>query len=199
MAARGPYRSGNRRREIVIEAGLAVFGEVGYHGASIRDIAARTDVAHTSVLRLFGTKEALLLAVLAERDRRARRDFDLDTSAPLQMLRNLVHLAEHNVAERGLIELYSVLSAEAVAPSHPAHEYFVTRYESVRTRLTDVFTQLHEAGQLRDGEDPAGAARDVLAQSDGVQIQWLLAPDAVDVVKETRRFLQSLITVPLGA
>ena len=143
-------------------------------------------------------KPIITILATVERDRRARRDFDLDESPPLEMLRNLVHLAERNANERGLIELYCVLSTEAVAPAHPAHEYFVERYDAVRRRLTDVFLQLRDEGQLQEGQEPAGAARDVLAQSDGVQIQWLLAPEEVDLVAETRRFLQALLTVPLG-
>lgn len=197
MAERGPYRTGIERRRLVVDAALTVFGHVGFHGASVRDIADRAGMSHTSVLRLFGTKEALLKAVLEERDRRSRRDYDLDTSPPLEMLSHLVELARHNAEDRGLIELYSVLAAEAVSASHPAHDYFVMRYAEVRARLTQVFTDLDRDGILRSGVDPAGAARDVLAQSDGLQLQWLLAPDEIDLPGETRRLLESLITVPL--
>jgi hypothetical protein len=33
---------------------------------------------------------------------------------------------------------------------------------------------------------------------DGLQVQWLTAPDRVDLVGSLRFYLQSLLTVPLG-
>ena len=40
-------------------------------------------------------------------------------------------------------------------------------------------------------------ARTAVAVWDGIQIQWLLDRDSVDMAGELRRYLQSLVTVPL--
>ena len=66
---RGPYRTGIRRREQIIGAAIAVFGEYGYAGGSIRTIADRVGVSHATLLQHFGSKEGLLTAVLEEWDR----------------------------------------------------------------------------------------------------------------------------------
>ena len=62
--ARGPYRTGIRRREQIIATAITVFGEYGYAGGSIRTIADRVGVSHVTLLQHFGTKEGLLTAVL---------------------------------------------------------------------------------------------------------------------------------------
>ena len=67
--ARGPYRTGIRRREQIVATAISVFGEYGFAGGSIRTIADRVGVSHATLLQHFGTKEGLLTAVLQEWDR----------------------------------------------------------------------------------------------------------------------------------
>src|SRR5215213_1543535 len=69
-AARGPYRTGLRRREQIVAVAINVFGEYGFVGGSIRTIAERVGVSHATLLQHFGSKEGLLTAVLEEWDRR---------------------------------------------------------------------------------------------------------------------------------
>ncbi len=62
------------RRALVIEAATAVFGERGYVGATTDAIAKAAGVSQPYVVRMFGTKEELFLAVL-------RRALDLVLTA----------------------------------------------------------------------------------------------------------------------
>src|SRR6478609_7300154 len=68
---RGPYRTGIRRREQIVEAATEVFAESGYAGGSIRAIAVRAGITNATLLQHFGSKEGLLQAVLEDWDRRA--------------------------------------------------------------------------------------------------------------------------------
>lgn len=52
------------RRELVLRAATAVFGERGYVGATTAEVAKAAGVSQPYVVRIFGTKEALFLAVL---------------------------------------------------------------------------------------------------------------------------------------
>ena len=52
------------RRELVLRAATAVFGERGYVGTTTDAIAKTAGVSQPYVVRIFGTKEALFLAVL---------------------------------------------------------------------------------------------------------------------------------------
>lgn len=52
------------RRELILEAAMAVFGERGYVGTTTDAVAKAAGVSQPYVVRMFGTKEALFLAVL---------------------------------------------------------------------------------------------------------------------------------------
>ena len=52
------------RRELILRAATVVFGERGYVGATTDAVAKAAGVSQPYVVRMFGTKEALFLAVL---------------------------------------------------------------------------------------------------------------------------------------
>src|ERR1700733_7845886 len=56
-------RSGDRR-ELILEAATAVFGERGYVGTTTDAVARVAGVSQPYVVRMFGTKETLFLEVL---------------------------------------------------------------------------------------------------------------------------------------
>lgn len=64
-SARRAYDSATTRRAL-LDAGRALFDEVGYERATIREIGERADVDSALISRYFGGKEGLFLAVLAE-------------------------------------------------------------------------------------------------------------------------------------
>ena len=53
------------RRDEILDAALAEFGERGLHGASTEEIARRAGISQPYVFRLFGTKKELFRAVVA--------------------------------------------------------------------------------------------------------------------------------------
>jgi AcrR family transcriptional regulator len=52
------------RRELILDAATAVFGDRGYFGATTDVVAKAAGVSQPYVVRMFGTKEALFLEVL---------------------------------------------------------------------------------------------------------------------------------------
>jgi AcrR family transcriptional regulator len=193
----GGYLKGRIRREDIITAAAAAYGELGYHGSSLREIAKRVGISHAGLLYYFPTKEALLAAVLERRDAEDSEREQLTVPPGLAVLRHFVALAEHNVRHPGIVDLYSRLAAEAVAPDHPAHEYFVRHYRAARDGVHESFEVLAARGELRDGVEPAVAALTFIALMDGLQVQWLTVPGDVDLVGSLRFYLQNLLTVPL--
>ena len=67
-------RNGGETREAVLDAALDVFAEKGFHGASLKDIAAIVGVRDSAIYHYFESKEALVDAILAERSNRAPDD-----------------------------------------------------------------------------------------------------------------------------
>jgi AcrR family transcriptional regulator len=192
---RGPYVKTEKRRREILEAALEVFASGGYRSGSIRDVAAKVGMSEAGLLHHFPNKSALLTAVLDQRDTVASGLVPLGDDAGIDTLIGLAELAEYNMTVPGLVELYCVLSAEATSPAHPAHDFFVQRYEWARSGIGRSLTRMGERGQLRDGIDPEVSARNILALMDGLQVQWLLDRDSVDMPTEIRAYIRSLTTM----
>src|SRR3954453_11537355 len=103
--ARGPYRTGVRRRGQIVAPAMQVFAEHGFAGGSIRTIAERAGVSHATLLQHFGSKEGLLTAVLEEWDRTTVAA-DLTDVAGLAYFRRLPQVMARHAADRGLLELF---------------------------------------------------------------------------------------------
>ncbi|MFE2167501.1 TetR/AcrR family transcriptional regulator [Streptomyces sp. NPDC059447] len=182
-------RSEERREEIVLAA-LEVIAERGYRGAALATVAERVGLTQQGLLHYFPTKEALLVAVLEERDR-------WDTgggsrvSADSWRLDLLDSLVEYNAMRPGIVQTFSALLGESVTEEHPARAFFTERYEQVRREMASL---LHRefGDRLPSGLTPEEAAPLLTAVMDGLQYQWLLAPESVDMPAAFRSFLTLL-------
>jgi AcrR family transcriptional regulator len=194
---RGQYAKTPQRRQEILEAAIEVFAANGYRGGSLRDIADRVGLSLAGLLHHFSSKSELLSGVLALRDDLAIRDFGPLDAPGDEWVRNYFRLITANESARGLAELYCILSAEATAPDHPAHAYFIQRYEFVSGMMDEAFADLSNRGLLRPGVDPKQATIDLLAITDGIQLQWLLRPNVDRMGESVRRFLESITTIEL--
>ena len=173
IAPRG-YAKGRAKRDEILEAAMRLFGEVGYHSASLREISSRVGISHPGLLHHFPTKSGLLQAVLEHRDEVDLAVFYADLEEGGDYFESLIRLVERNAARPGIIELYCILSAEATSPEHPAHEFFQHRYDEVLARSRRELAQRAAEGRLRPGTDIPSTARALIALMDGLQVQFLL-------------------------
>lgn len=197
------YAKGRAKREEILQVAITMFGEVGYHSASLREISARVGLSHPGLLHHFPTKVALLEAVLEHRDAVDRDSFDGELGRGGDVFEALVHLAERNMLRRPVVELYAQLAAEATSAHHPAHDYFVRRYQATVATIAGSLRRRAEAGGMRPGTCPEQVARTVVAVMDGLQVQWLLARDLpraqrLDMAADLRSYLE-LVLVPAAA
>jgi AcrR family transcriptional regulator len=165
IGRRGPYAKTARRRQEILRTAIEVFAEYGYHGSSVREIAARVGLSETGLTHHFGGKAALLSAVIQERDE--------EDQVHWRTLADLPGLIAQNAERPGIVALFTLLSAEATAPTHPAHEFFTGRYESVRRGLTELVRAAQRDGTIRADLDPGLVAQVLIAVMDGLQVQWL--------------------------
>jgi AcrR family transcriptional regulator len=191
------YAKGRAKRREIIDQAMTMFGEAGYRGASLREIAARCGLSHPGLLHHFPTKESLLLAVLAQRDEADTAWLGLSDSHGIAALRRLVELGVLNSNRRGIVELFAVLSAEATAADHPAHDFFVERYRTSVDMIVQAYREAQQDGQLREGVDPDAAGRQLVAVMDGLQVQWLLDDGTTDMGALLRAHVQAQLTVDL--
>ncbi|MFJ8104933.1 TetR/AcrR family transcriptional regulator [Streptomyces sp. NPDC096132] len=187
-----PYRDGmsartrsEERRAEIVRAALEVIAERGYRGASLAAVAERVGLTQQGLLHHFPTKEALLVAVLKERD---QWDAVPDSQWRVDLLASLV---EYNAMRPGIIQTFSALLGESVTEGHPAREYFTERYTRVRASMAAVL-RAEYGDRLPNGLTPERTAPLLVAVMDGLQYQWLLDPESVDMPGAFRDFLHLL-------
>ncbi|MEV1067124.1 TetR/AcrR family transcriptional regulator [Streptomyces sp. NPDC050263] len=197
-SGRGPYAKSAEVRRRILEACVDAFGETGFYGATMKDVAKRAGISHTGLLHHFARKEDLLIAVLELRDERSARflrsaDAIDPVTHPVEALRGMLAIIVDSELQPGIMELHCVLSGEATSPGHPAHTYFAERYHSVRRFYTDAYTALAERGELRSAADPETLAAMTLALINGLQAQWLFDRDSVKMESAIHAFLLSAV------
>ncbi|WP_406419965.1 TetR/AcrR family transcriptional regulator [Streptomyces sp. NBC_01614] len=176
---------GEERRAEIVRAALEVIAERGYRGASLAAVAERVGLTQQGLLHYFPTKDALLVAVLQERD---QWDAVPDTRWRVDLLASLV---EYNAMRPGIIQTFSALLGESVTEGHPAREYFTERYTRVRASMAEVL-RVEYGDLLPNGLTPERTAPLLVAVMDGLQYQWLLDPESVDMPGAFRDFLRLL-------
>jgi hypothetical protein len=111
------------------------------------------------------------------------------------LLRRLVDLADYNARNPALMELHVVLSGEAASAEHPLHAYLVSRYEEVFSIVRTAFLEADLRGELKPGVEADSATRMLISLMDGLQLQWLLTRDGLDMAADVRRHLETLLVV----
>jgi AcrR family transcriptional regulator len=188
---RRPYPKGVRRRQQILDSVIALLAQRGVDRASLRTVSDAIGVSHTALRHYFSSRDELLVEAYRTHEARAAGDGPAADESAVGMI---IEAAERNRSIPGLVELYATLTTDALQEQHALTREFVRgRFRSLRALLAE---RIAEGQQARDGQlarggqpsavggagiDPMDAAALVIAASDGLQIQWLLDPDAVDV------------------
>ncbi|MBE2999432.1 TetR/AcrR family transcriptional regulator [Nocardiopsis sp. HNM0947] len=172
---RGRPPATDRRRQIE-DAALEEFAEHGFRNSSLAAVAQRVGLSQQGLLHHFPNKEALLVAVLARRDAVDTADF-----GGLRDIDRLTGLAERNTERPGVVRLHALLTAEAVTDDHPAGPFFRARYEELRTRVAEAVRESEHEEAPAPQPTPEETAALLVAAMDGLQLQWLHDPEAVDM------------------
>jgi AcrR family transcriptional regulator len=187
---RGKYSVGIARRAKIIEVALQHFARSGYSRSSLKGVATEVGISEAGLLHHFASKEELLQEVLSYNEELDRQDFEASQLPEdgLAYLDMLTWCVERNVNRPGVIQLFSLLSAEAIAEDHPAHTWFVNRYEQLVETMTRRLEIGVSRGEIRPEVDCREIARELTAVSDGLQIQWLLAGRSFDLLGAYRAY-----------
>lgn len=171
---RGPYRATAAKRAEIVQAAYEVFAANGYQAASLRAIAARAEISHSGLLHHFPSKEALLMAVLAERendDRGLLRDPPVETLDDLA--RSLLAVMASYQKTPELIQLWTSVSVSASRTDHPAHDFVVRRYTRWADELAENLERIKARGAIAADVDTNAAAVAIVALAQGLQLRRL--------------------------
>jgi TetR/AcrR family transcriptional regulator len=173
----------DERRILVLEAATAVFGQRGYAGTTTDQVATAAGVSQPYVVRIFGTKEKLFLAVLQRAldtlmtaFRRALADTsehpvhhrlgvayaDLltDRGLLLSLMHGFVLGADPEigrVARAGFLEVYSFLKDEAGMTAEEASDFLahgMMLNTLIGLRMTDEYDTNADARELLETAMP---------------------------------------------
>ena len=176
---RRSYPKGVRRRQQILDSAITLLAQRGVDRASLRTVGEAIGVSHTALRHYFSSRDELLVEAYRAHEARAAQDAPATSESAVGLI---VEAAERNRSIPGLVELYATLTTDALQEQHAVTREFVRdRFRSLRQALAAMIESGQQAGRIAADIDPLDAAALVIAASDGLQIQWLLDPDAVDV------------------
>lgn len=178
---------------------MEIFGSHGYTNGTLADIAEQVGITHAGVLHHFGSKQKLLLEVLEYRDRSDVENFvEHHMPGGAELFVHLMETAYANARRAGIVQVYTVLSAESVTDEHPARQFFVDRYRGLRQLVADAFAELCEQEGVTDRGAVGNGTASILAAMDGLQLQWLLQPDTIDLGESTGFAIRAIVNEVLA-
>jgi AcrR family transcriptional regulator len=180
-------------KEKIIHEATLLFGQRGFRGAKLADVAAAAGLTEPGLLHHFPSKEHLLMGVLAERDRLDSEWMQAQRKRKGEgFIEVASELVAHNETVPGLVSLFTILAAESVTEDHPAHEFFIGRYRETRDEFIKAIRESQARGEVRDDMDAEELAILLAAVMDGLQVQWLLDPDKVSMSRVFGTFVTLL-------
>lgn len=137
--------------DALLDAALLSFGENGYDGTSVREIARRLAVSHNLIPQRFGSKERLWYAAVDHGFGRLRNDLTREAqtlgSDELLILRGLIRsFIEINAAHPSLLQ---VINQEASQPGPRLDYLFDTYIKPVRDFGGAWLNRLAQEGRIR--------------------------------------------------
>ena len=188
---------GAKTRAELIAAGIEVFAERGYHGATMEDIAAAARTTRGALYWHFEDKEDFLVALLEGIiKRRAREKIDetpLEGSALELLVTSFIGYADANFRMPWFNRLIILvgLDAENIGPrirnlmrqALAPNRYFLARY----------IRYGQQTGEFREDIDADQAGEVLAIFRVGLVASWYMDPDAFDVRRTARAFIQTLI------
>lgn len=187
-----------QKRTDILEAAVEIFGNKGSTNGTLADVAEQVGMTHAGVLHHFGSKQKLLLEVLAYRDQADVAELsEKHIPGGPELFLHLVRTAFANERRPGIVQAYTVLSNESVTDDHPARGFFEERYTTLRREVSEAFHALCAQEGVTEPDTVAAAAASILAVMDGLQLQWLLHPEIVELGASSEFAIRAIVNAVL--
>lgn len=187
-----------QKRTEILKAAVEIFGNKGSTNGTLADVAEQVGMTHAGVLHHFGSKQNLLLEVLAYRDQDDVAELvEKHIPGGPELFLHLVRTAFANEQRPGIVQAYTVLSNESVTDDHPARGFFEERYTTLRREVSEAFHALCAQEGVTDLDTVAAASASILAVMDGLQLQWLLHPEVVELGQATEFAIRAIVNAVL--
>jgi AcrR family transcriptional regulator len=184
------------RRARIVDEAIRIVGERGYNGFTVQALAERCGLTNAGLLHYFVSKDALLIALLDEIERReidaivpvihpVLSHIEAGTATPADIFRALRHIGTNVAHSPELGRFLTVLHAESLNPDHPAHDWF----ELVEHETRSLFVQLAACLVA----DPQVKAAQLLAAMRGLHLQWFRSDCQFDLGTAWATLIEALL------
>ncbi|MFH8253058.1 TetR/AcrR family transcriptional regulator [Microbacterium sp. B2969] len=183
-----------RKHSEILDAAVEVFGSKGYTNGRLADIADRAGMTHAGVLHHFGSKQELLVEVLAYCTHANDENPDeqpIPDSA--EFFLDLVHTGFADEQRPDIAKAYAVLSAESVADDHPAQPFFERRYSRLRSEIAEALVRLCDQEGVTERENVEAASAAILGILSGLQAQSLLSSSTLEVGPASELAIRAIV------
>jgi AcrR family transcriptional regulator len=184
-------------REAILDAALALFARDGVRHASLTEVAGRAEMPEDALRAQFDDVDALLLAVLERVDASFVDSEGYiaagDPFSIIDTLRRQPAAARVLVEHPDLARLRVMVSFEAIVSDGAARVYTQRRTEAIRWWFAQLLTEGVRTGELSPDVDADARAAEWVAFMEGIQIQWLLHPERIDLVRAYESYIDDLI------
>ena len=184
-------------RERIVSAAAELFAERGFHATPMTAVAEASGLSQSGLLHHFPSKEGLLTEVLRARD---VRDLAMLATgrdrAPRgwEVWDDMTRLVRLNSDREAIVRLFTSLAGEAVDPDHPGHGWLGEHHRSAVDALTVALREAVADGTADPAVPAQSLARQAVALMDGLQVQWLMRPDDVDMAGDFAAFVEGVRT-----
>lgn len=173
---------GLETRERIVDVAVRFIARNGARGTSLGDIAAEAGVSQAGLLYHFGSKEALLNAVL---DRHLAFTEEWLWSDPDPGLEIYAVIAKHmsswpsepqDDGVYALLGMNTVVLGENVSEDTDLHPRLVEGYRNTIDRVAATLRNAQQRGEMRTDVEPRLKAMEIIAFCYGLEAAWLVNP-----------------------
>lgn len=197
-----PPRKGQRqtrglaRQDQILDAAFELFATIGVRATTLAAVAQKVGLSEAGVLHHFTSKDDLLLAVLARADS-SLADTEAWLAAPgggVESLRRLPATALLLTSNPLLARLRTIVTAESVVQDGAARRYVTERTRQIRDVVCGMLAEGVRRGEFAADTAVKTRAAEIVAFMEGIQIEWLLEPEAIDLVVAYESYVTALVT-----
>jgi len=154
--ARPRNADGQRTRQAVLDAALALFAQKGYFGTSLRDVAAAVGVRESALYNYFPSKDALFEALLLEEQHTKLERFAPIAEGPITDGRAALEQLAIATLESFVVprhqQVFRILMSDGLRLARLGRINFYERLGHGRERLNAILRRLMREGWLRTAD-----------------------------------------------
>jgi len=173
----------------LVSAAAELIVEKGWEATTAAEIGRRAGYSRAMVHARFGTKDAILYALLDEYVKRLNPDPDPRTTGLAQVLAHFDRIEDLHTQDPALLRAMFVATFEAAKSTSPLRENVRTQLEGGAVKVKVGLRNGIDDGSIRADVDIAPAVNDITAAVFGMAFQWVVVPghDLEQELHDTRQ------------